>query len=50
MADFLVLVHPSVERDLRYLMSGRPYRRHRRAASVRGRKRALMASWRPTNG
>lgn len=41
-----VIVHPSMTRFIAR-MRGAPIGRHRRARGVRGRKRALHASWRP---
>lgn len=43
-------VHPSLVRDLWSMAAGIAPRKHSKAGAARGRKRALLNSWRPING
>lgn len=47
---YVIHVHPTVVRDLWSMVAGVGPRQHAKAGSARGRKRALLGSWRPVNG
>lgn len=47
---YVIHVHPSLVRDFWTLATGISPNRHPKAGSARGRKRALIHSWRPVNG